>query len=132
MVPQASCSAPRCPSPWCLGPRPSACAAAAPPAEGEARAAPPPPPPRRAAPRLQKVLQEEVRRSLRHSQDSPHQREINVDTSCALGRGGYGTVYRGTWQKAAAAIKVVHTKRDEHEVRPNGVWPGSDHGITGV
>jgi hypothetical protein len=64
------------------------------------------------------VLQEEVRRSWRHSFDSPQFREITIDPSAPLGRGGYGTVYRGTWHKTAAAVKVMHAKQDEHEVRP--------------
>lgn len=41
--------------------------------------------------------------------------EISFDRSEVLGKGGYGTVYRGLWGVQPVAVKRIELKSDEQE-----------------
>ncbi|KAI8475115.1 MAG: kinase-like domain-containing protein [Monoraphidium minutum] len=60
---------------------------------------------------MMQVLQREVRKGWRRSQELQQARE--VVTEHPIGRGGFGQVFAGRWHKAAAAIKVLAASGDE-------------------
>jgi len=60
-----------------------------------------------------RVLQQDIRRSRRRSVELSGVSDLVIDTP--LGRGGYGSVYNGTWHQTPAAIKVMNARNSNSE-----------------
>lgn len=69
-----------------------------------ARTSPLPVPTRPPTPTPPQVLRREIRKGRRLSAELSFCSDLTLGP--AIGRGGYGTVYSGTWRNTAAAIKV--------------------------
>jgi hypothetical protein len=60
-----------------------------------------------------KVLQQEIRKGRRRSLELSACAELVIHE--AVGRGGFGSVYRGTWHSIPAAIKIMNARNSNSE-----------------
>ncbi|KAI8470351.1 MAG: hypothetical protein J3K34DRAFT_521472 [Monoraphidium minutum] len=68
------------------------------------------------------VLQQEVRRNRGQGAAVAAEGALRGLTLCeVVGRGGFGRVYRGRWQKSAAAVKVLYARQEEREALKDAV-----------
>ncbi|KIZ06401.1 putative serine/threonine-protein kinase pats1 [Monoraphidium neglectum] len=66
-----------------------------------------------------KLVQQEIRNSRRRTAELSFVPELVVGE--CLGRGGFGTVFRGYWHKVVVAVKVMHTRKNEREAMKDAV-----------
>jgi hypothetical protein len=62
-----------------------------------------------------RVLQAEIRKGDRCSMELTHGATQLVVSSTVLGSGGYGHVYKGSWQRRPAAVKVMNVRASDGE-----------------